>query len=136
MTAAVIHTGVAVEDRQCWLLGRFCAIAGTGAVSPVESEGKLLVQADVSSIEIKVYDSTGTLIVTLAPVVSTTIFNTLQTAEAWKKLSGGGNFRYQMPVTAVPTGATTVTAEATCTLADTTKATGIFELSVRGLYQS
>jgi len=131
-----VHLGEAIEDRACTLLGRFTSITATGSTSPLPREGALIKKSDVTSIAAKAYDSTGTLIVSTVPTAADNIYDTIQTGTYWTNLNGGGNFKYLMPATAFPTGATTVSIEVTITQTDSTLATGLWSVVVYPLHQS
>ena len=134
--AVIVHRASAIEDRPCTIIGRFTAISATGNTSPIESEGKLIKQADVSSIACKVYDSTNTLINTYTPTAASNVFDTIQTTLTWLLLDSGGNFRYTIPATAFPAGNTVNRAEVTITLTDGSLATGLWDIDVTELHQS
>lgn len=124
------------EDRPCHIVGRFTALTATGSTSPVSIEGKLVKKADVSSISCKVYDSTGSLINTYTPTAASNVYDTIQTAEHWQEIDGGGNFLYTIPASAFPTGGTVNRVEVTMTLTDGSLATGLWDIDVTELNQS
>lgn len=127
----------AFEDTPYTILARLCARVASGAASPVETEGKLIQQADVTSVTCKVYDSTGALVISTTPTVSDVIYNTLQTSQVFAKVSqGGGNFLYQIPATGFPTGATSVTVELTVTLTTGEPVRAVWIIPVINLNQS
>jgi hypothetical protein len=131
MTVRGVYTGEAWEDIGATLIARFASIFGTGAASPDATEGNLILQADVSSISVKVFDVDGTQIsTTLAPTAASTIFDTLQTAATWGKLNDGGNFRYTVPGTYFPSGGTTNRVEVVITLTDGNKLPAVWNLEV------
>lgn len=134
--SVIVHRGSAIEDRPCTIIGRFTAITATGNTSPVEAEGKLIKQADVSSISCKVYDPTGTIINTYTPTAASNVFDTIQTTLTWLLIDGGGNFRYTIPAGGFPSGGVVNRAEVTITLTDGSLATGLWDIDVTGLYQS
>lgn len=135
--ATLVFTGNTVEDCQCTLLARVCAIAGTGSTSPVASEGKLIKQADVSSISVKAFDEDGTQIgSTQTATISTTIFDTIQTSETWALIPSGGNFRYTCPTSFFPVGGDTVRVEVLITLTDGIVCPVLFDIGVEDLKQS
>ena len=87
--------------------------------------GAAIVQADVTSIARSVYDVTdtdgGTL--TTGPtvvVVSTSVFDTLQTDARWTKDATGYNFRDTVSAASVPDGDKDYQVEYTFTMADGT----------------
>lgn len=66
-----------------------------------------IVQADISSISISVFDldnSNSTAQAATALTVSSVVFNTLQTDARWTKDSTGYNFRYTIPASTFATG--------------------------------
>jgi hypothetical protein len=131
MTVKGVYTGEAWEDIGATLIARFASIFGTGAASPDTTEGNLILQADVSSISVKVFDIDGTQIsTTLAPSAASTIFDTLQTSGTWGNLSRGGNFRYSVPGDYFPTGGTTNRVEVVVTLTDGHKLPAVWTLAV------
>jgi hypothetical protein len=72
----------------------------------VDSDGTYIVQSDVSSVEVKVFDR---YVSDTTPAYSATgitpasvIFNTLQTDSRWDKDSIGYNFGHLLPVAAFP----------------------------------
>ena len=131
MTVRGVYTGEAWEDIGATLIARFASIFGTGAASPDTTEGNLILQADVSSISVKVFDVDGTQIsTTLSPSPASTIFDTLQTSGTWENLSRGGNFRYSVPGTYFPTGGTTNRVEVVITLTDGHRLPAVWTLAV------
>lgn len=135
--ATLVFTGNAIEDCQCTLLARVCAIAGTGSTSPVASEGKLIRQADVSSISVKAFDEDDAQIgSTQTATISATIFDTVQTSETWSLIPGGGNFRYTCPASFFPVGGNTVRVEVLVTLTDGIVCPVLFDIGVEALRQS
>lgn len=131
-----IFTAEVVEDTPVPLIARFTSISGSGSTSPIESEDKLITQSDVSTITVKVYDSTGTLIQSYTPSAASTVYNTIQTALSWQRLPLGGNFRYMLPAEASPTGNTTNRVEVMITQTDGTKLAGLWDVHVTAVYQS
>lgn len=89
----------AYQNTPCRLLARVCSDDATGAASPVDKDGKLLQQADISSISIKAFTAGTTTQVgsTQTPAASDVISNTLQTTGIWEELPRGGNFKYTLP---------------------------------------
>ena len=127
------------EDTQFTLMARFCAIAGSGAVSPVAKEGNLITQANVSSISVKIYDASGTIIGTeLTPTASSTVFDTLGTTATWLNIEDGlgGNWRYTVAGTYAPTGDVMERAEVLITLTDATVLVGVWSIFVQPLVRS
>lgn len=137
MSAAMIHRGVAVEGVPNWILGRLCAVTANGATSPREVEGNLVIQSDVDEITLKAFDSSGVQIGTTQTLtVADVIFDTLQTTKTWKRLKGGGNFRYLAPASLFPTGGVTEKIEVLATLQDGSLAPGLWEVDVLEMEQS
>lgn len=136
MSAATIHKGKAFEDTEATIIGRICAVQGTGATSPVPREGKLLLQADISTLIAKAYTAAGALINSYTLTIASCIFDTLGTTITWANLQGGGNLRAEIPATAFPAGSETVTIEVTATLTDGKLARGVWEITVLPLNQS
>ena len=126
----------AFEDTPCTILGRVAALNGGGSASPVESEGTLVVQSDITSISVKVYSSLNVLINTYTPAASNVIYNTLQTTGVFSKLDQGGNFLYTIPATGFPEGDTTVRVEVTITLNSGDLVRGLWKIPVIALLQS
>ena len=127
------------EDTQFTLMARFCAISGTGAVSPVAKEGNLIKQADVASTSVKIFDAVGTIILTeLTPSAASTVFDTLGTTATWLNIEDGlgGNWRYTVDGTYVPTGDVMQRAEVLITLTDGTKLIGVWSMLVAPLARS
>jgi hypothetical protein len=132
----IIHKAEVVEDTQVPLIARVTSISGSGATSPISSEDKLITQADVSSISVKVYDSSGTLITSATPSAASTVFDTIQTSLSWQGLTVGGNFRYILPAAASPVGNTTNRVEILITQTDGTILPALWDVHVTPLYQS
>lgn len=86
------------EDSSWKLLGRVTAEAGSGAASPIPSEGNLVEQADVSSVTVKLFDDDGIQQQTSSPAVSATIIDSLNTSGIWENLPHGGNFQFAVPL--------------------------------------
>ncbi len=127
------------EDTQFTLMARFCAINGSGAVSPVAKEGNLITQANVSSVSVKVFDAAGALILTeLTPSAASTVFDTLQTSATWGNIEDGlgGNWRYTVPGTYVPSPNVLQTVEVVITLTDGSTLPGVWNLYVLPLNRS
>lgn len=72
------------------------------AVDAAEDE---IVQADVASLALEVFNlDTGVqILTTIVPVVSSTIFDTLQLDYGWDEDTEGYNFRYELAGTYFPT---------------------------------
>lgn len=132
----IIHRAEVVEDTSVPLIARVTSISGSGSTSPISSEDNLINQSDVSSITVKVYDSSGTLITSDTPSASSTVFNTIQTTKSWQSLSVGGNFRYVLPAAASPTGNTTNRVEIMIIQTDGTKLPCLWDVHVTPVYQS
>lgn len=131
MSAALIHKGKAVEGVPNWIQGRVCAITATGAVSPREVEGRLVKRADILSIKLRAYDEDRVLIDSEQTLDKTVvIYETLQTSEVWKRLKGGGNFRYQVPAVLWPIGGVTERLELIILLNDGSTCIGLWEVEV------
>lgn len=131
------YSGEAWEDIAQPIIARFWAIAGSGAASPVTTEGNLITQADVSSIAVRVFDADKSQIgSTLTPSASSTVFDTLQTSGTWGNLKDGGNFRYTVPGTYFPIGGTTNRVEVVITLADGNKLPAVWNLAVNEMLSS
>lgn len=124
------------EDTPLTLMCRFCARLASGAVSPVTKEGKLILLADVTSVSIKAYDATGTLITSTTPAKADVLYDTLQTADVWSAVVRGGNFLYDCPAAMFPTGNELVTLEITITLTSTEPVRAVWQVPVIGLNQS
>lgn len=139
MTSAITHTGEAREDCQVVIFHRFCAISGSGAASPVTKEGNLITQSNVSSISVKIFDSTETQIsTTLTPTAASTVFDTLQTTLTWGNIPDklGGNFRYVIPAAYQASGDVTQYAEVLVTLTDGTVLPAVWSYYVKKLMGS
>jgi len=132
-----IYGGEAWEDIGACIIARFAAISGSGAASPVTTEGTLILQADVASVAVKVFDADKTQVgSTLTPSASSTVFDTLQTAGTWGNLKDGGNFRYAVPGTYFPIGGTTNRVEVVITLTDGSKLPAVWNLAVNEMLSS
>ena len=124
------------EDTPLTVMGRFCARQATGSASPVAKEGNVLLQADITSISVKAYDATGTLIVETTPAKADVWFDTLQTSGVWTAVVRGGNFLYDCPATMFPTGNEMVTLEVTVTLTSTEPVRAVWQVPIINLNQS
>jgi len=85
------------EDGDATCLGRVTARDGTGAATGVDGEGNFIKQANVSSIERKIFDLDGTTptvpVTTTNPTISNVILDTPVTTNVlWTKDSTGYNF--------------------------------------------
>jgi len=85
------------KDSSFTVLGRVTAKNGSGAASPIPSEGNLVQQDDVSTITIRQINESGTVLNTETPTVSSVIHDTIQTSGVWGAISGGGNFEWDAP---------------------------------------
>jgi len=108
MSAAETFKAIVNQDGDVTLLGRVCFRDATGATSPSPCEGKLVQQADLSSITVELFDLDGadpdTADQTSTPTIADVIFNTLQTSDIWTNVSGGGNFLFDVPASWLTTG--------------------------------
>lgn len=133
MAASDIFRAAINEDATTTLLGRLCARDGTGAASPTATEGNLAKQADISSIEAKVFDLSGTTPTTATQTytltVSSVIYDTLQTSGVWGLIDGGGNFLYDLPAAAVPSSDLIYRVEVSFTFTNGNAAKGKWELT-------
>lgn len=126
----------AFEDTPYTVMGRFCARLASGSTSPVAKEGKLILQADISSISVKAYDSEGVLIASTTPSKTDVWYDTLQTSDVWTAVVRGGNFLYDCPATMFPSGSVMVTLEVTVTLTSTEPVRAVWQVPVINLNQS
>lgn len=124
------------EDTPLTIMKRICARLATGAVSPIAKEGKLILKADITSISVKAYDATGTLITSTTPSKTDVWYDTLQTTDVWTAVAQGGNFLYDVPATMFPSGNEMVTLEVTVTLTSTEPVRAVWEVPVINLNQS
>lgn len=124
------------EDTPYTIMGRFSALNASGAASPNEAEGELILKADITSISVKAYDATGTLIVETTPAKADVWYDTLQTTGVWTKVARGGNFQYTCPATMFPAGNELVTLEVTVTLTSTEPVRAVWQVPVINLNQS
>lgn len=111
MTARIFY-GTVQEDGNYTVLARMCSLDGTGD-EYIPGEGKVLKQADVSSIGCKVYalgtdknSLTGTEVTPSPSVsISSSIFDTLRTT-GWPLVPPGDlhgyNFRHDLSGTYAP----------------------------------
>lgn len=129
-----VYTGEAWQNVGACIIARFASIYGTGAASPVATEGNLILQADVASIAVNVFSAdnvrTGDA---LAPTAASTILDTIQTAATWGNIDDGGNFRYYVPGSMFPIGDTTNRVEVVITLTDGHKLPAVWSLKVNKL---
>lgn len=97
-----------------------------------------IVQSDVSSIALKVYDQENAIaaITEVTPVVSSVIFNSLQTDARWTSDATGYNFRYHALPATVPNGGKIYRMEFVLTMADTSKIPIVFEVPTVPLFSS
>lgn len=139
MAASTIHQGRVVENMPVKLIGRAAADSGSGDLSPDETEGFLLEQTDVQSIQVKVFnnsDAPPTLVSTVDLVVVDSLFDELQEDGIWKTIDGGGNLQVLLPATCFPAGNIDYRAEAILLLQDGTQAVGIWDLPATELFSS
>jgi hypothetical protein len=97
------------EDGSATLYARITARDGTGTL---QSDGtRLLKQADLSALSVKVFDTSSEAVETYTATltISSVVFDTLQTD--WDEDSTGYNFRAELPTTAFPTGGRNYQAE-------------------------
>lgn len=106
MSAKTTFYGVFNEDGTATIQGRAVARDGTGAT--IAGEGKLLQQADISTITIKVFKLVDPPVETFSATltVSAVIFNTLQVDATWVPGidSIGYTFSTDIPASAFPDG--------------------------------
>lgn len=95
MPTPTITTATVWEDGGASLMAR---VVGNDAAN--------ITQASISSITCNVYDAQelGEPILTPTVVVSTSVFESLQTDARWTVDSTGYNFRHDLPATAFPDG--------------------------------
>src|SRR5262245_55863405 len=140
MSAAEPYVGRVNEDGSFTILGLITARVGTGVDAPDPTEGKLIKQADLTSITIAVYDPLGdvpdTPLFTVSPMIADVIYDTLQTTGVWGLLSNGGNFLYDVPATWVPNGGQSYRIQAKFTTVDGAVAWGLWEPEVTELMGS
>jgi hypothetical protein len=97
------------EDGSATLYARLTARDGTGTL---QSDGtRLLKQADLSALSVKVFDVSGEAAETYSATltISSVVFDTLQTS--WGEDSTGYNFLAEIPTTAFPSGGKNYQAE-------------------------
>lgn len=132
-----IFRGVqAFEDTPYTIMARFAALQASGATSPVQTEGTLILKADITSISVKAYDDEGTLITETAPSKADVWYDALQTTGVWAKVARGGNFLYTCPATMFPSGTELVRLEVTVTLTSGEPVRAVWEVPVINLVQS
>ena len=138
MSAKSIIYGTWNEDGTATIQGRVVTRDGTGA--SVAGEGKLALQADISSITLKVFqlDTVATETYTTTLTVSSVIYNTLQTDATWVPVvdSIGYNFQADIPASAFPTGETRYRASAKFTTSGGAVGWGRWEGIATGVYTS
>lgn len=108
--SATTYRGVVNEDGIYAVMARITALDGSGD-EVVKGEGKLLEEADVSSITCKVYDlgdsdeNTPGSVISPDPTVTVAnaIYDELQTV-GWSQDEFGYNFRHSLGVVYAPTG--------------------------------
>jgi len=88
-------TQAVFEDSGLFLMGR-----GLGPLAAP------FLQADIDTIQLKVFEKgrPAVEIHSESPAVSGTVFNSLQLDARWTKDAVGYNFRYSVPVAALPNG--------------------------------
>lgn len=125
------------EDTTATVLARVTAIGGSGGSTGKAGEGAWLTQADISSIECKVFDldssdpdtATETETLTVADV----ILDTPETSTAsWDQDTIGYNFIHNLSHTYFPTGDRRYEVEYVFTLADGS----VFHMAFSGLTDS
>jgi hypothetical protein len=101
MAATTVFRLVVNQHGDWSFLGRATSEVGSGAESPVPSEGFLILPSDLSSILVEVFDPTGANptipIFSATPSPATVVTSTLKTGNIWTALVGGGNFEYKFP---------------------------------------
>lgn len=117
------------EDTGLWLAGRTKGNVGTN-----------ITQASISSIALKVFDleDSNTEVYSAALVVSSTVFDTLQTTALdprWSKDSRGYNFATTIPASAFPLGRK-YRVEIVFTPTSGEKFAAVAEVNVKELYSS
>lgn len=126
----------AFEDTPYTLLGRFCALVASGALSPIQTEGTLILKTDITSISVKTYDDAGELIAETTPSKNDVWYDALQTTGVWAKVKRGGNFLYTCPATMFPAGNELVRLEITVTLTTGEPVRAVWQVPVINLVQS
>ncbi len=131
------YSAVISEDGDVTLLARVSARNGSGATSPVAAEGTLIQQADVSSLALSQYDSSGTATGnTSTPVIATSIYDTLQTSTddpIWNNLTSGGNVAVDVSGTWFPDPNTLTIVELLITLSGGAKIVVSWQLTTNSL---
>jgi hypothetical protein len=98
MPSTTIFKMVVNQNGSWTLLGRVTSQDANGPLSPVPSEGNLILPTDLTSVLINAYDPTGpnpaTPIFSVSPAPASVIQATLQTLGIWTLIVGGGNFEY------------------------------------------
>jgi hypothetical protein len=102
----LVTRGKVIENSPTTILARL-----------VDAQGSLLTQANTSSISVKVFDRTSAEQVgaTITPVISDTIYNTLQTDSRWTRDATGYNFAMVIGPAYFPAAPTTYRVEAKIT---------------------
>ena len=121
----VIECSPVLEDSGCYLMAR---IRGTDAAN--------IVQADISSIDLAIHCSDGTDNAVGAIVVSSVVFNTLQTDARWTVDSTGYNFRYNATAAQLDDGGRVYTYEFKITPASGQVFHVVFKVPTENLFRS
>lgn len=104
---ACTFTAHVTEDNDVYILSRLTGYDASGPASPIETEGNLVKQADLASITLKTFDvlsaAPTTAVYSATLVISTVVFDALQTSGIWGLLEDGGNFLARVPAAALPT---------------------------------
>jgi len=138
MSAKTTFYGTWNEDGTATIQGRMVGRSGTGAI--VAGEGRLLLQADLTSLTIKVFKlvdpATETYTATLT--ISSVVFDSLQTDATWVPGvdSIGYNFMADIPATAFPDGDNKYRAEVKGTATGGTIFWGRWEGGAVGVFTS
>lgn len=132
------------EDGTVTILGRLTARDGSGAASPTATEGNLLQQADLSAIQVKVFDlgsaTPDTATTTLASGtdfnISDVVYDTIQTSGIWGLINGGGNYLHDLSATYFSASSRQYLVEVKFTTTGSTVAFGRWQLSTAKTYGS